>query len=580
MKVNNSSSFVDFYPNKDLEFSLSSEISNSTGAGSFFISGNNANLELLKFSGSRVFDFDNKFIFSYSSRQDFQISGDLNDDRLSLFANGNPLIIGKNLPDSATGKSWERVIVKSTGCEIDFDLVLSSKNDAGLSFLVYDSLGGKYLTGSNISGVLQNYSPENKKIKIFSSTSSFNYQGYSLNSGIFNTGGYVASTGLQFFIDYQTGNFIPSFGGEYSRLDSLDPINYSVSLSTSAGPFIFTGSIPISGSADYYLNFSLDSVGHFNNSDYVNFQLFEKNCNGSFFNAKFKPINGFTGKHYQNINDSYSGSVSGVLSGFLSGSGRLTSGCVSGILTGNTGVDYFGNKVELKNYQYCLTGAIDDRTPIFPATGNISYDYNVFLSGGSGYRETEPYWVPAVLSGYTGVLTGYSSTGGFNWSNIEMTGVGASGRVFIQSSYPSGPFDLSVTGWTGNFTGKFNFQKTKTGIYQQGFNSSSWVQTGIYNIKTWEDNFYSGCSFLYSRNNSENLNNAISFSGSYNTGSGYFEINNGFISGSDCFNPNSKYFGAYFSLNHLNPFKTTGNLALLEVTSSNYSFSGYFTGSI
>lgn len=580
MNVNNSSSFVDFYPNANLEFSLSSSISNSSGVGSFFISGEGSSLELLKFSGCRVFDFDNQFIFSYSPGSLFNMSGNIYNDKVSIFGESFPLLIGEKLPNSATGKDWERAIVKSTGCEIDFDLILNSKNDANLSFLIYEGLGGKYLTGSSISGVIENLSPGGKKVKVFSSSSLFNYSGYSFESGISSSGFYIENTGLLFFINYKTGDFEPSFGGQYSRLDSLDPINYSVNLSTSAGPFVFAGSIPISGSASYYLDFFLNSTGYFDDSDFVEFQLFEKKCEERIFNAKLKPISGFTGQYFQDITDTFSGSVSGLLSGFISGSGRLTSGCVSGLLTSNTGVDYFGSKVELKNYQHCLTGQLDNRTSVFIATGDLSYDYNVFLSGGSGYRETEPYWVPAVLSGYTGTLTGYSSTGGFNWSNIEMTGSGESGRVFIQSNYPSGPFDLSVTGWTGNFTGKFNFQKTKTGIYQENFNSSSWTQTGTYNFKTWEDNFYSGCSFSYIRNNSESLNNPISFSGSYNFASGYFEIENGFISGSNCFDPNSKYFGALFSISHLNPFKTAGNLALLEIATEEYYFSGFFTGSL
>ena len=61
-----------------LSYSINGNINNTTGISSFGLSGDNGNLNLFTFRTGKIYDVNNRHVWSYNPSENFTISGNIN----------------------------------------------------------------------------------------------------------------------------------------------------------------------------------------------------------------------------------------------------------------------------------------------------------------------------------------------------------------------------------------------------------------------------------------------------------------------------------------------------------------------
>lgn len=320
-------------------------------------------------------------------------------------------------------------------------------------------------------------------------------------------------------------------------------------------------------------------VGEYGNLMYM--QPVIRSGLSSFFDSSFTMSTTgfyFTGgsTSYLNMNTGVSGFYSGVFDGgagiyvheqeyrkisFNSLNSDQSNLDLENTFTGFVSIDYSG----LNNY-----------SNVFYATGSVSYNYNVRLTGlASGYNSTTKSSgiVPAIIY-KAGTLTTGAVNGVGSWNNFLISGTGSPGNVY---TIPSGGNDFTQVAsyWTGNFSGLFNFSAQKTGYYSiiTGIPVSQITGTGWidYDAKfDWNFDIKTGAF---------SLNSAYSgISLKYNSGIGMYS-GSGFLDKTLCvpLTPSpSKY--VKFEINHYLPYNSGNNIMKYTLSGSTptglYIFSG------
>ena len=388
---------------------------------------------------------------------------------------------------------------------------------------------------------------------------------------------------------FNTGNFY-SFGQNFAAFKYFNNASYDASNSyhfSGIEDFIYKVNTFHSAwlSGDYNSttrNLTLTAssgVGEYGNLMYM--QPVIRSGLSSFFDSSFTMSTTgfyFTGgsTSYLNMNTGVSGFYSGVFDGgpgiyvheqeyrkisFNNLNSDQSNLDLENAFTGFVSIDYSG----LNNY-----------SNVFYATGSVSYNYNVRLTGlASGYNSTTKSSgiVPAIIY-KAGTLNTGAVKGVGSWNNFLISGTGSPGNVY---TVPSGGNDFTQVAsyWTGNFSGLFNFSAQKTGYYS--------ILTGIpvlritgtgwtdYDAKfDWNFDIKTGA-----------LSSSVSYSGvslKYSSGIGMYS-GSGFLDKTLCipFTPAvSKY--VKFEINHYLPYNSGNNVMRYTLSGSTptglYVFSG------
>jgi len=302
--------YKSFADQANFSFNLDLNISNSSGISSVFLSGESGRFDLFSFISGRIYDCKNRFIRSYSREEQFDISGNFSSGNIGYFINNYPVSLNTNL--CASDFTFDNLFLATTGADINFNLDLWGDS--------LPSYSGNFnnnpiITGSKITGYLVNNSKNTwQGFKIFSATSSFVNDNYSISSNLTGTKIKQGSSG-QIVLDFG--------GGTSFRTDSNKqalPLTGDISLFTNFGNIGIPVNIPLKASPFYYINLDLLSSGSNTEGTEISwsYNLERQACSGTRFEFKllkdiwYDIYNDFSGSFIINSgynNESYSGSL-------------------------------------------------------------------------------------------------------------------------------------------------------------------------------------------------------------------------------------------------------------------------------
>jgi hypothetical protein len=260
---------------------------NTSGSHSLLINaitGVSSNLfgekKLINFYSGKVFDFNNRRIYSYRKDEPILISGDVCSGRYSLYVNNDPIIFDDSVCSFCLAQATFDKFVITGNSQLDFTLDLGVQKIPQTSISLDKNL---YATGENIKFFLRNESDENwNNFKVYSGN-------FTLNNLYRYTGNFQSLTGADikpgssgfFFLDYDNTSS-PSY-----RIDEnggVQNINGTVNLETSFGSVSKNFSIPlyILDNSYYLIDFYNTYSGLFSENKILwSFDLDRKSCSGS-----------------------------------------------------------------------------------------------------------------------------------------------------------------------------------------------------------------------------------------------------------------------------------------------------------
>lgn len=395
----------------DISFNLSATFSNATGKCEFGFTGISGLNSHFTFESGKIYDFDNRYIWSYQQLNSISISGNIVDNKYNYFIDSIPVCL---LGNRKSGY-YSGFYISPTNVDVDFDLVVSS--DAPQFSLHYPT---NILTGQSITGYIFNEETiHNRAFRIFSGelfnqnilfSLSYLYTGTKINglqSGMFvidqtlssnqtwqsTIGAYTIP--LRLFTDFTT------------QITGLD-------ITIEASPIfniqfleMFTGASGIDLNAGYA---------------YV-YQVLTQSTGDLNYCFELRKISGFnqllTGQF--DLSGEYSGSVTGFIQGT-----DYVYGYINALGLSPTG-DYYGNPVS-GIVPFFISELTDP-------TGIISYSYSLPATGlGTGYAP------PGTLIHATGYITGMASA--YIEQSGALTGI-VSGLI---SGYYNGYLNSGITG--------------------------------------------------------------------------------------------------------------------------------------
>lgn len=432
----------------EFSFQINVENSNVSGISNIGFSGNNQRLNLFKFNSGQIFDFNDRYIWSYNPRDQINISGNIGSGYINYFINDTPVCLF-----SPRGNIYyDKFYVDTNNSILDLDLYIQGSIPE--YELVYPNTVG---VSQNVTGFIKNNSsPLQRSFEIFSGITydvNLDYIFSQIYSGNISGG--------------SSGIFIlqPSINNEVNEptLNTLDVI-----LQTSFGNINTQLTYNIIPAPIYLTDFITGYTGLLGQVDNFTLQKFYNYELNSIY-----PINrrvdvileNFTGHTGQTIFSVFNGSgtVSGSVSKFIYGFDYIT-GSATGTGIAINDLDFYGKNP---------TGRISENFSVFQgATGFIDYRYNIPLFGASGTGFSPP---GTVITG-----SGYINSGLF------------SGFIYgYNKLFTSG--NSTITGFYINEDGT----NIKTGINNffilTGFTG---VFSNDYQDFTWSANLFSGFSIL------------------------------------------------------------------------------------
>ena len=468
-----------------LSFDLNISINNLFGSGAFGFSGENNQIKF-KFENGKIFDFENRYVYSYLPNQEVNISGDLENTNYSYYINKTPIAFNgvKN------NFKIDKFFYESSECVLNSTLKLNAAVPPSFYFEFPKSYNveNPYITGKII-----NTTP-NLAFKIFTGSIS-PIEAFTINS-IDNT-----ISGLQ------SGNiFINSY-------NEVGTYNLNLNLYTNFGfitkNFIISGFyslkdlVTLSLTSDKIISGERESFNSLYGSlDYSYQQLSGTTIVNEFNNLplsiKFEYYSGKTGL--------FTGDILGSGYGYnLISSGIIDNGQVDLIFTGLaaiSGVNYTGG----------LYTGHQPATGIATVIATGIYDYNIiypgigFFTGIAVTKKSLDYFVQYFTGGInvpfvnpntpgTGALTGYNTTwltGYFETDNIIFSGTVTGANYLYGVGLTSGTFSGLLSGEISQYlsTGFATLLSNKIKIFK--------VATGEFDVPVKSGKFkvdYSGLIF-------------------------------------------------------------------------------------
>lgn len=145
---------------KNISFLLSkSSVNNTTGSVHFGFSGEGESIQFI-FKKGRIYDFNNKYVHSYSPSEEFILSGDISGDYYNYSINGVDIVTGKNKKNFKI----ENFFINTDSCELEASLFIYSD---GIDHTF--TLPDKMLRGDNVIAQMTNNSPDGN-LHIYSAT--------------------------------------------------------------------------------------------------------------------------------------------------------------------------------------------------------------------------------------------------------------------------------------------------------------------------------------------------------------------------------------------------------------------------
>jgi hypothetical protein len=422
---------------KEFSFVLEAINSNSSGIFNFGFSGVSGQFDFFKFASGKIYDFNNRYVWSYNPREEINISGNVGNNFINYFINETPLCLYSPYQSSY----FNNFYAESKNNTVDFSFYLNGNNPN------YDIIFPEIvMNGSNAIGTILNKNLNKEAdFKIFS-------------GNIFNVNSNFA---LQSF---ENKNISGGNSGEFlltsqpfNLLEEIN-VNFILTLSTNFGDIVKKITTKIVPYPVYFIDFitgytgirglvsdqSLSKVYDYElrviSKDDVPVYISLENEQGHDSNLKI----------YEDF--IITGDAEGVLSNFIHGFDYVT-GNVQGFGSSNV-KNYYGNNV---------TGFFNIfEKKIQYATGDINYKYNLPLFGGSGLGEAP---VGTIIIG-SGIKTGSLKEDIFILEkaaypiNIDLTGyyngyLNVVNELIYIPVYFTGDINVNYLNhiWSGNVTG-------------------------------------------------------------------------------------------------------------------------------
>lgn len=425
-----------------LSYLININIDNTSGISSFGFSGDNGNLNLFTFKTGKIYDINNRHVWSYNPSENINISGNINSGDLNYFINNNIVC----LSSPKNNNYYKYFYASSENCSTN------------LNSYIYGNIGPNYsiefpfknLIGEQITGYIKNISfNNNSSFQFFSGQSFVNNDYYRLNN-TYNDFISGAQSG-KLILDYVLNQDPNIFSTGVFQLNFID--GYFL-FNTNFGNISYDFNIPVEKLPFYYLDFVTIFTGIVDDITYnynYNYNLQTKSPENQDVFISLVNHLGHTGDLY------YTGFLStglsyGVISGFIHGDDYIT-GISSGFSV-SLFTDYYGNNLS--------TGFISTEKQLQYPTGNVNYYYNIPIHGGSGLSPARPnttvfatgyidnfnedifiYKSRDITGAKSGLLTGF-------WYEFQQTG---SGLIFVTESstiYFTGNSDINYINFNWN----------------------------------------------------------------------------------------------------------------------------------
>jgi hypothetical protein len=138
-----------FFEQTGLSFNLTASLNNLSGSGEFGFSGQNNQIGF-KFNSGRIYDFEDRYVFSYLEDSNFQISGNLDSGSYSYYINNNPVCFN-GIKNNFKIKNF--YVETDQNTILDIDLKIYGQNpDYNLT------INDKYIVDTFLTGVINNKS--------------------------------------------------------------------------------------------------------------------------------------------------------------------------------------------------------------------------------------------------------------------------------------------------------------------------------------------------------------------------------------------------------------------------------------
>lgn len=521
-----------------LSYSIDGSIDNTSGISSFGFSGDQGNLNLFTFKTGKIYDVNNRHVWSYNPSETFNISGNINTGNHNYYINNNIVCISSPKPNSY----YKYFYVSSENSSIDID-TYTYGNKSPIYSLSFPS---NSVIGNKITGDLSNLNSDvNLSIQFF--TGNIIGQQYYSIENLF-TGFISGQASGQIILNYSSEIDPNSFNSGSSNLDNL---NISFVFQSNFGQQVIDFSIPISNTPFYFLDFVTVFTGISENFyNYIQ-EVRTKSSEDQLVEITLSAYSGYQNEEF--VTGFFStGLAVETLSGFIYGQDYLTG--LSDSVVVSVDRDYDGNY---------LTNSFTDivKTTQY-ATGLINYYYNLPVPGGSGLFSGVPGTF-IISTGYANDITGNEFIYG---SRSSITG----SKSGLMTGYW---YDFIQTG-----SGLMNILSNKsvyfTGQNSIDFENLSWKSTPFigFDIENYNNDYKiygitgSGSVSFTSLNNGVNTDQNTLYT---NQGTGIlvkylFKLNNNVINDiSGKVSASENIDGAIntFSQNGLDPWATNSNIS-------------------
>lgn len=402
-----------------LSYAINGNINSTTGISSFGLSGENGSLNLFTFRTGKIYDANNRHVWSYNPSESFAISGNINTGDHHYYINNNLICLSTPKPDHY----YKYFYANSQNSVMDLDINVIGNNYPNHSI----SFPFTYTIGDNITGYISNNSDNSNFSFQFFTGQTIGQPYYSL----FNLDNNFVSgaQSVEFILNY-TSTLSPN--SPSSGAGELEPLLGNLSFNTNFGNVVYNLNIPINKRPYYFADFIEIFTGIVEQDSFFNYNyVYELRTKSPTDQDVFISLSNKAGHLKELYSGAFSSTVtiSNTLSGFIYGDDYLT-----GILTGNVvsdSPDYYGNLV---------TGfATGFESVQQSATGLINYYYRVPVPGGSALGTA----VPGTIIEATGYL---NNATGISFIYGSRTAVGSTIGTGILSGY-FGPHLQTGTGF-------------------------------------------------------------------------------------------------------------------------------------
>ena len=215
-----------------LSYAINGNINSTTGISSFGLSGENGSLNLFTFRTGKIYDANNRHVWSYNPSESFAISGNINTGDHHYYINDNLICLSTPKPDHY----YKYFYANSQNSVMDLDINVIGNNYPNHSI----SFPFTYTIGDNITGYISNNSDNSNFSFQFFTGQTIGQPYYSL----FNLDNNFVSgaQSVEFILNY-TSTLSPN--SPSSGAGELEPLLGNLSFNTNFGNVIYNLNIPL-----------------------------------------------------------------------------------------------------------------------------------------------------------------------------------------------------------------------------------------------------------------------------------------------------------------------------------------------